>query len=344
MWSRKKILLFTFDYELFLGKRSGTVQECLIKPTYHLLSLLQKADFKAIFFIDTIYLIRLKEIAINNAAATNDLNVINEQLKIMLQQGHYIFPHLHPHWLDAVYLPGLNEWCLMNTRYYQFSSLSAEQQSYLFNSSVKIIQSIAVTIVKDYKIDAYRAGGWSIQPFEHFKPYFIQNGIRHELSVIPGKYHISDAHSFDFRKVSLHPLVYHFNDDVCIEDNSGWFTEWTISTISMTRLEKWIDFKISGLSQRIGGKEIQKGSTVSSTIIDHGDIYKKKCQRIIASFEGLNFFRLKKLDSAIKKSDYFHFISHPKLITDRDFYLVEKLFSSLKNKYQIETDFRKIIS
>ena len=51
----KKLLLFTFDYELFLGDKSGSVQDCLITPTDHLISLLNKYEFKAYFFVDTVY-------------------------------------------------------------------------------------------------------------------------------------------------------------------------------------------------------------------------------------------------------------------------------------------------
>ena len=56
-------LLLTFDYELFLGGKSGTVNNCLIKPTDLILKLLKKNNLSSIFFVDTIYLYRLKEIA-----------------------------------------------------------------------------------------------------------------------------------------------------------------------------------------------------------------------------------------------------------------------------------------
>ncbi len=55
--SDKKLLLITFDYELFLGEKSGTVQQCLIDPTDKLLDLLGKYAFKALFFIDTVYIL-----------------------------------------------------------------------------------------------------------------------------------------------------------------------------------------------------------------------------------------------------------------------------------------------
>ena len=37
----KKIIL-TIDYELFLGKNTGTVKECMVDPTYKLASFLSE--------------------------------------------------------------------------------------------------------------------------------------------------------------------------------------------------------------------------------------------------------------------------------------------------------------
>ena len=40
----KKDLCLTFDYELCLGKSSGTVDNCLIKPTYELAEIIENAS------------------------------------------------------------------------------------------------------------------------------------------------------------------------------------------------------------------------------------------------------------------------------------------------------------
>ena len=103
-----KLVLFTFDYELFLGKRSGNVKDCLIEPTSKILSLLNQYGLKGIFFIDTIYLCRLRDISSEFKPAEHDYSSIREQLQQIVQQGHYIFPHIHGHWLDGEYLPEKN--------------------------------------------------------------------------------------------------------------------------------------------------------------------------------------------------------------------------------------------
>jgi hypothetical protein len=107
-------------------------------------------------------------------------------------------------------------------------------------------------------------------------------------------------------------------------------------------MEKWLDFKISGLLKRLGKLPSYKGTGVASVIKEEGDIYCKRNQkRVTASFEGLNPFTLRKYLSAINRAEYFHFISHPKLITPYEFRQIKKLFRTLNKKYEIQTDFRK---
>ena len=55
--AKAKLLLITFDYELFLGEQSGAVTQCLINPTDRLLASLNSYGLKALFFIDTVFYI-----------------------------------------------------------------------------------------------------------------------------------------------------------------------------------------------------------------------------------------------------------------------------------------------
>jgi hypothetical protein len=342
--NEKKLLLITFDYELFLGERSGTVQQCLIDPTDQLLACLDMYALKAYFFIDSVYMLRLDEIAGEHKPAKADLDAITGQLVKIVKSGHEIHAHIHPHWTDAIYNPEINEWSLREKRYYAFSSLPEERRKDLFDHAVKFILSVLDLAKRTQSVDSYRAGGWSIQPFKNFRPWFMQYGIKNEWSVIPGKYQFSDAHGFDFREAPAQETVYRFDEDPCRRVGNGLFTEWTISTITMNRFEKWVDFKISGLLQRMGKRPVHKGKGVSAVIKEEGDKYcKEHSKRIVASFEGLNPFTLRKYLAAMHKSAYFQFISHPKLITPYEFTMMGKLFGKLKRKFDIQTDFRKAL-
>ena len=342
--SDKNLLLITFDYELFLGERSGTVQQCLIDPTDKLLASLGKYAFKALFFIDTVYILRLKEMAEKHRVAKADLEAISNQLIQLVNNGHEIHPHIHPHWMDATYDPIINEWSLREKRHYTFASITEDWRKDLFDQSVMFIRSILELANSSQSVDCYRAGGWSIQPFENFRPLFLQFGIKNDWSLIPGKYQFSDAHGFDFREAPKNNPVYQFDGDPCQKTEKGPFTEWTISSITMNRFEKWFDFKISGLLQRMGKRPPFKGKTVASAIAEEEDNQIKKHQkRIIASFEGLNPFTLNKYISVIRRNRYFQFISHPKLISPYEFTMIEKLFRKLKRGNDIKTNFREAI-
>ena len=52
--------LITLDYELYFN-RSGTAQKCIIEPTDLLLGILDKHDIRATFFVDSGYVLKLKE-------------------------------------------------------------------------------------------------------------------------------------------------------------------------------------------------------------------------------------------------------------------------------------------
>lgn len=336
----RKLILFTFDYELFLGDKSGSVDGCLIKPTDHLVKILNRYNRKAIFFVDTTYLIRLRDIAANNDNARKDFENIKNQIKDIVLSGHSVFPHLHPHWMDAQYDEQTNEWSLKDFTKYRFASINGQERDFIFENSIEILHDIIKPVMPGYSIDTYRAGGWSIQPFSDFKPYFERYGIINDFSVIPGKYNSSTAHVFDFRNAPV-KNIYRFNEDVTTEFENGHFREFTISSIRLSKLMVWFNFKISGVLKRLKIKPYGNGATVNSTVIEEEDIQSLNGKRIVASFEGLTFITLSKYIEAIKKSDYFQFISHPKLLTRHELWLLKILLFNLR-KQDIESDFKNL--
>jgi hypothetical protein len=337
--SLTKILL-TFDYELFLGVKSGTAQECILEPTNRILDILKRNGVSGIFFVDTLYLLKLKEVKSSYPKAEQDFNAIVEQLRVAVRNGSYIFPHLHPHWLDAEYIPEVNEWKLANKRYYRFNALDKTQQQEVFDQSVKLIEWIAAPVADDYKVDGYRAGGYSIQPFADFMPLFLKHGIYNEFSVRKGVYFKSDAQCFDFRNAP-EPDYYQFDDDVLKEQKAGVFKEYCISSIKMSKRTSWWSGKNDSLCFRLGVKGYGRGTGVKTANVEASSQRDEHGNReLMASIEELNVVTYFEYKKAVKNSDYFQFISHPKMVTPVQLYLFERLLRKLKSK-KIETDFRK---
>ena len=51
-----KRAILSFDYELFFGDKSGTVQKTLIEPTNIMLNVLDEVGAQATFFVDYLML------------------------------------------------------------------------------------------------------------------------------------------------------------------------------------------------------------------------------------------------------------------------------------------------
>lgn len=337
-------IILSFDYELFLGRDSGTVQKSLIGPTEKVLSLLKRNRLSAIFFIDTMYLCRLQEMAGIYPAARKDYALISDQLRRMVGEGHEVFIHLHPHWLDANYDPETNRWDLSDHRRYCFSSLTDAEKEAAFHDSCQVLHDILGS--RHITLDTYRAGGWCIQPFEEFHPYFREYGIRYECSVIPGKWYASDAHQYDFSKAPDR-AIYAFDRDIMVENASGPFTALTISVIDVPRWISYLDNKVNVLFFLLKwpyARPLGDGKTVQSDRSESGDSRQENVKREMASFERSGIFFLFAFMRALKRHEYLHFISHPKVLSGMNLFFTGLFLRLMTRRYRVSTDFRGFAS
>lgn len=339
----EKHVLFTFDYELFLGSKSGNVEKCLIIPTSKILSILAKYNVKAIFFIDTTYLIRLNEIKDRYEAANADWHSIIEQIKLIFKSGHDVFPHLHPHWLDAVYKPDTKEWDLGESSKYRFNSISQQEREYIWESSISILQSIIHPLNALYNFDGYRAGGWCIQPFEDFKPFFERYGVRYEFSIRPGYKQLTTAHQYDFLAAPA-KSIYNFEADLLTEDVNGRYLEFTISSIK--KIKGFFNLLNRVLHKTIfrkGNKGFGDGTTVFATPIDiNADYWNYNADMEMVSIENMTVAKLQAYKKFVGKENYMQFLSHPKLINIHHLICLNLFLKAATKKYAVNTNFRKI--
>ncbi len=332
-------LLLSFDYELFLGTKSGTVEKCLLEPTYILIDLFEKYNIKnAVFFVDTTYLIRLKNEAAS--ACKTDFLLIMEQLQLLIKKGHYVFPHIHPHWQDAIYQPVQNQWSLKDYTKYRFHKVSDEEKKFLFDESIKILEAIIYPVNKDYKINSYRAGGWSIQPFTDFKPFFEQYGIVNEFSVVPGFRNLSDAQYFDFTAAPS-KRIYRFENDPLIESVNGNFKEYTISTFEVSSSAYLLNKIWGKYLWKTGQRSIGNGSGV--VMPARSDQGRKETlgsdNSEMISIELLTKVKLHAYKIFLRNNSYMHFISHPKMLSSHNIKTFASFLRFACGKYNLITDF-----
>ena len=96
-------ITLTLDYELYFGKETGTVYKSIIKPTEKLLSVLDRYNIKAVFFVDVGFIKRLDFFSTDHPELRKDYELITSQLNQLSRQGHDLQLHIHPHWENSFY-------------------------------------------------------------------------------------------------------------------------------------------------------------------------------------------------------------------------------------------------
>jgi hypothetical protein len=330
----KKDIIITFDYELFLGSRSGTVENCILIPTQKLLGIFERNGVtRAIFFVDTTYLLRLRQ---NTAeACQKDFARIAEQIRAIVRAGHYVFPHLHTHWLDAIYLPEINQWDLSETRRYSMSDVSEEEREKIFSDSVGLLRELCG---EQHEL-GYRAGGWCIQPFRHFKPLFEKHNVRFDFSVMKGYCCNAPFQYFDFRQSPFKPY-YKFSDQVIEEDANGAFTEIAISTVRIRNINRLLNKFFMRLLNRRGIRNYGDGNSTLGAALKEIKPFGYE----MASIELLTIVNLGDYFKKIAERDYLQFISHPKMLSPHNLTCFEVLLKKILEKYTVNTDFKNLVT
>ena len=309
---KKKQVILSFDYELFFGDQSGTVVNTLIRPTNQLLDIMEDCGFRGNFFVDWQMLKYLK--GATTKRTDEDLELIINQLKDIVRRGHRIELHIHPHWVDAKY-NGDGTWDFSEFRHYSLNSFNEDEIIQMFKEGTQLLNSIAREIVPNYKICAFRAGGWAVQPFDKLKKAFIESGIIIDSSTSIGCYNFYSDSYYDFRKMPDKSL-FHFENDVCVEDVKGKFIEVPITSFHRNLLLVLIDriygSKFHYFDKMTDGTHSRKSSNCSN---QHKKSFIDKIKgnhKLMFSFSMQSPITIKCALSTYRHLDICCYIDHPK--------------------------------
>ena len=126
-------IAFTWDYEMFFGHKSGSVNRCMIEPTSRLLEISQRYDSKFTFYVDSGMLAKGKECK----SFTSDFNQLSAQIKKWDSIGHETGLHIHPHWEDATW----NEGWQFDLKRYKISDFNKNEIPLIFDAYYQVLQS-----------------------------------------------------------------------------------------------------------------------------------------------------------------------------------------------------------
>ena len=324
-----KNILLTFDHEPFLGARTGSLEKCMIEPLGALMQLFIRHKVKTVFFVDVLCLIHFEK----QNASKDIVKKIKDQLINLYSEGHFIFPHLHPHWLDSVYIKEEKQFDLSNLTKYSLSKLTPEEIEKLFSQAINYLNDLGI----HHTEWGYRAGGWCIQPFHLYKKIFTRNNITSDFSVLPGYKNQNKDQAFDYSNVSFRD-PYFFSDQVELADEKGSFIEYPISTTSISPIASFKDKLYRKYLWNKGDKGWGDGLSAQT-----GELRSNNSNEEMVSIDILNIVKFKGYKNYLKKHDFMHWISHPKMLTKHGLKTFDSFLSFANSNYDIESNFHEML-
>lgn len=314
--------IITFDYELFLGPYPGSVEKCLIEPTERYLNLARLLNIKYVFFVDVLFLLKLKELTVlyNNLESTY-LSIVM-QLKQAALEGHDLQLHLHPQWYYSNY--NHDGW-QMDFTHYALIDCPVHDVEVMISSGCKLIEEIC-----GVRPNAYRAGGYSFPNSQTILDIFEKEGIKYDSSVLLGccdegsfqKYNYSSVKDFKY---------YTFRENNAIEDKNGIFVECPITCTSFSELYCSIKLKLNLYVHRESTKISGDGKGIG--VLSKKTLRKRKGlsklferRHVKASLDYTNAYFLKNLYEKVTKNQgsLFVIIGHPKNATEHSYKILKK--------------------
>lgn len=326
-------IFLTYDYELFFGDSSGSVDKCLIEPTNRLLELGKIYNVRMTFFVDVGYLIKLDEFIPTFPQLLRDKEKVHAQLREIIDSGNDIQLHIHPHWEKSFYSDG--KWHLITDNVYKLQDFSNEDIRRIVTTYKKYIDDLS-----GKKTTTFRAGGWCVQPFERLYALFKELEIRFDSSVFPGGKFSSSHYAFDFTKAP-NKSHYRFETDECVEVEKGYFTEYPISSWRYSPFFYWRLYILGRLfpdqHKMLGDGNFlsqpgRKKSVLSNFTWNH------------VSTDGYYASKLRNcLDFFVKegRSDMV-IIGHPKSMTNYSFRVLEKFLKENQRQHHFTT-FKELV-
>jgi peptidoglycan/xylan/chitin deacetylase (PgdA/CDA1 family) len=321
-------IYITLDYELFFGDKSGSIEQCIIKPTEALLNIVDPYNIKFTCFVDAGYLLALERQKDDYIALKGDFDQVISQIKKLSKNGHGVELHIHPHWEDSFY--NGKKW-VFNTQRYKLSDFNEVEILDIVSRYTSILKKVTGKAPV-----AFRAGGWSAQPFKAIQKALSVNNIFIDSTVFAKGFHNSCHQMYDFREVPEFLTKYKFSDDLTLIDNSGTFTEIPISSYKVSPLFFW-KFAIKKFFKKTEHKAFGNGSALSMP--------KKEMLRLLFTFSNsvvsIDGFKASLIEKAFERykkqdndNDNFVLIGHPKAFTP---YSIQKIDNFIKNHHRANT-------
>ncbi|MBF0627602.1 MAG: hypothetical protein HQL91_05200 [Magnetococcales bacterium] len=193
-------LLYSADYELYLGSLAQPEAAVLLAPTAQLLATCEKIGIPLTLFADVACLWRYREL--NRHPFPDQAEA---QLVAAIRQGHDVQTHLHPHWITTRFDGARFHF---DPKDYRIGTISPDPEAcgrlarIWLQRATDHLTTLLTPHAPDYRCLAFRAGGYGLQPHEGvLLQALYATGYRIDSSIVPGARFATPVQEVDFTAV-----------------------------------------------------------------------------------------------------------------------------------------------
>jgi hypothetical protein len=307
-------ILLTLDYEVYFGRRTGTVERCLLEPTRALLAVAGRHGARLAFFVDAGFILRLRDEMRRSAHLREQHDAICRQVGALARAGHEIQLHVHPHWEGSRWTEAGWEIDVERFALHAFDPAAIDD---IIGRYAGVLRELA----GGEAAFAYRAGGWVIQPFARLRAALLRHGVTLDSTVFPGGHNAGRVQPYDFRDAPARSK-WRFEHDPLVEDACGAFLELPIAS---HRLRPDFFWRFAAL-KKLGGARHRAFGDGHAIAMEGGDLLRKLLRPTtsVVSMDGYkaSFLEAAAADYAARGMGDFVVIGHPKALTP---YSLERL-------------------
>lgn len=196
-------ILYSNDYEFFLGGNYRPEHEVLIAPTERILQTCDEIGVPMTLFADVACFWRYRQTGHEEV-----VRQVETQLRQAVRCGHDVQTHLHPHWFstDITSDGSAGRRYRFEPSRFLLGNCASEEDGRLREFCIQqlsrardYLTDLLTPIDPGYRCVAFRAGGYGIQPAtETILAALEQTGYRIDSSVVPGMRMDSNVNRIDF--------------------------------------------------------------------------------------------------------------------------------------------------
>lgn len=202
----KIIILFQDDWEL-KGNGVGNVADLQYLPLLFLLDLAKTYNIKLNFMVEVLQQIAFRTFSQHNRNIKIQANLWDECVLMMKERGHDVQLHLHPQWHQCRYE---RDFFLLNDNWNIATYPSSERKS-MIESGVAYLIDLITPIDPSYRVIAFKAGSWALQPSKGILEELESFGIPFVLAPGIGIKHVTDKICINYNDLEETTLPYYPN-------------------------------------------------------------------------------------------------------------------------------------